>query len=152
MERAEQVTHQIEQALERVQHDPFSTYETYADMQALQRNMTHLQNTLMPQLQQSLQALHPESPLPAQLQQPKQQLEAAVQELERLSSRSILPVAKSSMMWRSSATSSWISKTSSWQRWIICQRFSGGNVPGAQKCSIPAIAHAGSHASHGTLP
>ncbi len=63
MERAEQVTHQIEQALERVQHDPFSTYETYADMQALQQ-----------------------SPSPAQLQQPKQQLEAAVQELERLSS------------------------------------------------------------------
>ena len=86
MERAEQVTRQIEQALERVQHDPFSTYETYADMQALQRNMTHLQNTLMPQLQQSLQALRPQSPSPAQLQQPKQQLESVVQELERLSS------------------------------------------------------------------
>jgi DNA repair ATPase RecN len=85
MEHAEQVTHQIEQALERVQHDPFSTYETYADLQALQRNMAHLQNTLMPQLQQSLQAMHPQSPSPAQLQQPKQQLEAAVQELERLS-------------------------------------------------------------------
>jgi Domain of unknown function (DUF4175) len=86
MERTEQVTRQIEQALERVQHDPFSTYETYADLQALQRNMTHLQNTLMPQLQQSLQALRPQWPSPAQLQQPKQQLEAAVQELERLSS------------------------------------------------------------------
>src|SRR5215510_5605300 len=85
-ERAEQVTRQIEQALERVQHDPFSTYETYADMQALQRNMTHLQNTLMPQLQQSLQALRPQWPSPAQLQQPKQQLESVVQELERLSS------------------------------------------------------------------
>jgi hypothetical protein len=86
MERAAEVTHQIEQALERVQRDPFSTYETYADMQALQRNMAHLQNTLMPQLQQSLQALRPQSPTPAQLQQPQQQLEAVVQELERLSS------------------------------------------------------------------
>jgi hypothetical protein len=86
MERAEEVTHQMEQALERVQRDPFSTYESYADMQALQRNMAHLQHTLMPQLQQSLQALRPQSPTPAQLQQPQQQLEAAVQELERLSS------------------------------------------------------------------
>jgi hypothetical protein len=86
MQRAEEVTHQIEQALERVQRDPFSTYETYADMQALQRNMAHLQNTLMPQLQQSMQALRPQSPTPAQLQQPQQQLEAVVQELERLSS------------------------------------------------------------------
>jgi len=86
MERAEQTTHQLEQALERVQHDPFSTYETFADMQALQRNMAHLQNTLMPQLQQSLQALSPQSPSTAQLQQPQRQLEAAVQELERLSS------------------------------------------------------------------
>ena len=86
MERAEQVTQQLEQALERVQQDPFSTYETYADMQALRRNMMHLQNTLMPQLQQSLQAVRPQSPATAQLQQPKQQLEAVVQELERLSS------------------------------------------------------------------
>jgi uncharacterized protein DUF4175 len=86
MERAAEVTRQIEQALERVQRDPFSTYETYADMQALQRNMAHLQNTLMPQLQQSMQALRPQSPTPAQLQQPQQQLEAVVQELERLSS------------------------------------------------------------------
>ena len=60
MAHLNKVTRQIEQALERVQHDPFSTYETYADMQALQRNMTHLQNTLMPQLQQSLQALRPQ--------------------------------------------------------------------------------------------
>src|SRR5207245_8247694 len=53
---------------------------------ALQRNMAHLQNTLMPQLQQSLQALSPQAPSTAQLQQPKRQLETVVQELERLSS------------------------------------------------------------------
>jgi hypothetical protein len=69
-----------------VQHDPFSTYETYADMQALQRNMTHLQNTLMPSVTAEPASLAPQWPSPAQLQQPKQQLESVVQELERLSS------------------------------------------------------------------
>ena len=86
MERAEQLRRQIEQAMEYVQHDPFSTYETFADMQALQRNMAHLQNALLPQLQQSLQSLSPQAPSAAQLQPPKRQLEAVVQELERLSS------------------------------------------------------------------
>jgi hypothetical protein len=86
MERAEELTRQIEQAMEYVQHDPFSTYESFADMQALQRNMAHLQNTLLPQLQQSLQSVAPQTPSAAQLQAPKRQLEAAVQELERLSS------------------------------------------------------------------
>jgi len=86
MERAEQMRRQIEQALEHVQHDPFSTYETFANMQALQRNMAHLQNTLLPQLQQSMQSLTPQAPSAAQLQPPKRQLESALQELERLSS------------------------------------------------------------------
>ena len=113
MERAEQVTRQIEQALERVQHDPFSTYETYADMQALQRNMTHLQNTSMPQLQQSLQALRPQSPSTAQLQQPNSSSKRPSRNWSAsLPWRSTLPVPKSSMIWRSSAISSWISKTS----------------------------------------
>jgi DNA repair exonuclease SbcCD ATPase subunit len=40
----------------------------------------------MPQLQQSLQAVRPQSPSAAQLQPPKQQLESMIQELERLSS------------------------------------------------------------------
>ncbi len=86
MERAEQLTRQIEQAMDYVQHDPFSTYETFADMQALQRNMVHLQNALLPQLQQSLQALTPQAPAATQLQAPQRQLEAVLQELERLSS------------------------------------------------------------------
>jgi len=86
MERAEQLTRRIEQAMESIQHDPFSTYETFADLQALQRNMAHLQNALLPPLRQSLQALTPQAPSAAQLQAPQRQLEAALQELERLSS------------------------------------------------------------------
>jgi hypothetical protein len=86
MERAEQLASKLEQALEHVQRDPFSTYESFADMQALQRNMAHLQNALLPQLQQRMQGLTPQAPTAAQLQQPKRQLETVVQELERLSS------------------------------------------------------------------
>ena len=86
MERTEQLRRQIEQAMESVRHDPFSTYETFADLQALQRNLTHLQQALLPQLQQSLRALQPQAPSAAQLQPPQRQLEAVVQELERLSS------------------------------------------------------------------
>jgi hypothetical protein len=85
MERTEQLAQQLQDALARVQRDPYSTYETYADMQALQRNMSYLQHTLMPQLQQSMQALSSPSPPTAPLDQSAQQLEDVVQELERLS-------------------------------------------------------------------
>lgn len=86
MERAAQTARQIDQALQQVQKDPFSTYESYADLQALQRNMANLQHTQLPQLQQSLQAVTPQSQTAAQLQPPQRQLDAVVQELERLSS------------------------------------------------------------------
>jgi hypothetical protein len=86
MERTEQLAQQLQDALARVQRDPYSTYETYADMQALQRNMAYLQHTLMPQLQQSMQALSLPSPPTVPLEQSAQQLEDVVQELERLSS------------------------------------------------------------------
>lgn len=85
MERTAQAARQIEQALQQVQQDPFSTYESYADLQALQRNLAALQHTQQPQLQQSMQALTPQQPSAAQLQQPQRQLDAAVRELERLS-------------------------------------------------------------------
>jgi hypothetical protein len=86
MEHAEQVSQQLQEALDRVQRDPYSTYETYADLQALQRNMTSLQQSLLPQLQQSLQALSPQPAPATQLAQPERAVEAVVQELERLSS------------------------------------------------------------------
>jgi hypothetical protein len=86
MERTEQLAQQLQEALTQVQRDPYSTYETYADMQALQRNMTYLQHSLMPQLQQSMQALTPPAAPTAPLEQSAQQLEDVVQELERLSS------------------------------------------------------------------
>ncbi|MGE3538466.1 MAG: DUF4175 family protein [Candidatus Tectimicrobiota bacterium] len=86
MERAEQTARQIEQALQMVQKDPFSTYESYADLQALQRNMATLQEQHLPQVQHSLQALTPNSRTAASLQPPQRQIEAAVQELERLAS------------------------------------------------------------------
>ncbi|HEY7493488.1 MAG TPA: DUF4175 family protein, partial [Candidatus Tectomicrobia bacterium] len=86
MEHAEQVSQQLQEALDRVQRDPYSTFETYADLQALQRNMNYLQQSLLPQLQQSLQALAPQPAPTTQLAQPERQLEEAVQELERMSS------------------------------------------------------------------
>lgn len=86
MARAEQLADRLQEALDRVQRDPYSTYETYVDMQALQRNMTHMQNTLMPQLQQSMQALQPQQAPPTQLSRPEAALEEVLQELERLSS------------------------------------------------------------------
>jgi hypothetical protein len=86
MERTEQLAQQLQEALARVQRDPYSTYETFADMQALQRNMTYLQHTLQPQLQQSMQGLTPPSAPTAPLEQSAQHLEEVVQELERLSS------------------------------------------------------------------
>jgi hypothetical protein len=86
MEHAEQIAQRLQEALSRVQRDPYSTYETYADLQALQRNMSYLQHTLLPQLQQSLQALTPQPAPATQLAQPERHLDAVVQELERLSS------------------------------------------------------------------
>ncbi len=85
MERTEQLAQQLAQAMERMPQDPMSTYDTYADMQALQRNLANVQQTLMPQLQQSLQALTPDARSAAPLQAPQQRMEAVVQELERLS-------------------------------------------------------------------
>ncbi|MDH3598964.1 MAG: hypothetical protein OEU26_04895 [Candidatus Tectomicrobia bacterium] len=88
MERAEQLSEQIDQAMTKVQNDPYSTYETFTDLQALQRNMDYLQQNLMPQLQQNMQAMSPPSasPSPEQREQTEESLEEVVEELERLSS------------------------------------------------------------------
>lgn len=86
MAQTETLSERLQEALERVQRDPHSTYETFADMQALQQNLAYLQQALMPQLQQSLQALTPQPAPATQFDQPQQKLEAVVQELERLSS------------------------------------------------------------------
>lgn len=88
MERAEQVSEQIDQAMTKVQNDPYSTYETFSDLQTLQRNMDYLQQNLMPQLQQNMQAMSPPSasPSPEQREQTEESLEEVVEELERLSS------------------------------------------------------------------
>ncbi|MGQ4809446.1 hypothetical protein NKDENANG_02863 [Candidatus Entotheonellaceae bacterium PAL068K] len=83
--RAEQLGDRLREALEQIQRDPYSTYETFADMQTLQRNLTHLNHSLLPQLQKSLQSLVPQQS-PAQLAQPEERLEEVVEELERLSS------------------------------------------------------------------
>jgi hypothetical protein len=90
MERAEQVAEQIDQAMAKVQNDPYSTYETFSDLQALQRNMDYVQQNLMPQLQQNMQAmsLPSASPSPEQRAQTEASLEEVVEELERLSSLS----------------------------------------------------------------
>ena len=119
-ERAEQMMRQLEQAMQHVQRDPFSTYETFADMQALQRNMAHLQNALLPQLQQSLQSLTPQSPHAAQLQPPQRQLEEVVQELERLSSLADhIASGEKLKTLRSSVIKCSISKTGFSLPWII---------------------------------
>ena len=86
MQRAEQLSEQIDQAMTKVQNDPYSTYETFTDLQALQRNMDYLQQNLMPQLQQNMQAMNPQSASPEQREQAEQSLEEVVEELERLSS------------------------------------------------------------------
>lgn len=88
MERVDEVAQQIEQALARVQNDPYSTYETFADLQAMQRNMSHLQSAMMTPLQQSMQALTPQEASPEQLAKPAQQLEDVLRELERLATLS----------------------------------------------------------------
>ena len=87
-ERAEQLSQQVDEALARVQTDPYSSYESFADLQALQRNMDRLQNSLMPSLQQSMQAMPPQSPSPSQMAEPQERLEDVLQELERMASLS----------------------------------------------------------------
>jgi hypothetical protein len=84
MARAEQLTNRLQEALEQVQRDPYSTYETFADMQALQRNMAYLQSVLLPQLRRSMQSLgsRPAAPLAPS----EEHLEEVIKELERLSS------------------------------------------------------------------
>ncbi|MEE8304271.1 MAG: DUF4175 family protein [Candidatus Tectomicrobia bacterium] len=86
MARAEALADRLQEALDRVQRDPYSTYETFADMQALQQNMAYMQDTLMPQLQQRMQSLTPQPAPSTQFDQPEQALEEVIQELERLSS------------------------------------------------------------------
>lgn len=86
MAQTETLSERVQKALERVQRDPYSTYETFADMQVLQQNLAYLNQSLMPQLQQSLQALTPQPAPATQFDQPRQKLESVVQEFERLSS------------------------------------------------------------------
>ena len=87
-ERAEQLSQQVDEALARVQNDPYSSYESFADLQALQRNMDRLQNSLMPSLQQSMQAMPQQDPSPSQMAEPQERLEDVLQELERMASLS----------------------------------------------------------------
>ena len=87
-QRAEQIAQQVDEALARVQNDPYSSYESFADLQALQRNMERLQNNLMPALQQSMQAMPPQSPSPSQMAEPQERLEDVLEELERMASLS----------------------------------------------------------------
>lgn len=87
-QRAEQLAEQVEEALARVQNDPYSSYESFADLQALQRNMERLQNSLMPALQQSMQAMPPQNASPSQTAEPQERLEDVLQELERMASLS----------------------------------------------------------------
>jgi hypothetical protein len=82
--RAEQVASQIEEALDKVQNDPYSTYETYADMQALQRNMDYLRQNLMPKLQEAMQPMSEMAASTDRQGQTTSALEDVVRELERL--------------------------------------------------------------------
>jgi len=85
-ERAEQLAEQLDEALAKVQNDPYSTYETYADLQALQRNMGYLQQELIPQLEQAMQPMQTPPASDAQQARADEALEKVVEELERLSS------------------------------------------------------------------
>ena len=87
-QQAEQLSQQVDEALARVQNDPYSSYESFADLQALQRNMDRLQNSLMPQLRQSMQAMPPQNPSPSEMAEPQERLEDVLQELERMASLS----------------------------------------------------------------
>ncbi len=85
-QRTEQLSEQLDDALAKVQNDPYSTYETYADLQALQRNLDYLQRELMPELQQAMQPMQSPPTSDAQRDQADEALEDVVQELERMSS------------------------------------------------------------------
>jgi hypothetical protein len=87
-QRAAQLAEQVNEALARVQNDPYSSYESFADLQALQRNMERLQNSLMPALLQRLHALLQQNALPWQMAEPQERLEDVLQELERMASLS----------------------------------------------------------------
>ena len=87
-QRAEQLAEQVDEALARVQNDPYSSYESFADLQALQRNMERMQNNLMPALQQSMQAMPQQNASPSQMAEPQERLEDVLQELERMASLS----------------------------------------------------------------
>ncbi len=87
-QRAEQLAEQVDEALARVQNDPYSSYESFADLQALQRNMERLQNSLMPALQQSMQAMPQQNASSPQLSEPQERLEDVLEELERMASLS----------------------------------------------------------------
>ncbi len=86
-QRAEQLAEQVDEALARVQNDPYSSYESFADLQVLQRNMERLQNSLMPTLQQGMQAMPQQNASPS-LGQSQERLEDVLQELERMASLS----------------------------------------------------------------
>ena len=87
-QRAEQLAEQVDEALARVQNDPYSSYESFADLQALQRNMERMQNNLMPALQQSMQAMPQQNASPSQMAEPQERLEDVLEELERMASLS----------------------------------------------------------------
>ena len=87
-QRAEQLAEQVDEALARVQNDPYSSYESFADLQALQRNMERMQNNLMPALQQSMQAMPQQNASPSQMSEPQERLEDVLEELERMASLS----------------------------------------------------------------
>ena len=87
-QRAEQLAEQVDEALARVQNDPYSSYESFADLQALQQNMERMQNNLMPALQQSMQAMPQQNASPSQMAEPQERLEDVLEELERMASLS----------------------------------------------------------------
>ena len=87
-QRAEQLAEQVDEALARVQNDPYSSYESFADLQALQRNMERMQNNLMPALQHSMQAMPQQNASPSQMSEPQERLEDVLEELERMASLS----------------------------------------------------------------
>ncbi|GIX48354.1 MAG: hypothetical protein KatS3mg131_2565 [Candidatus Tectimicrobiota bacterium] len=82
--QVQQLAQQLAEALDRVQNDPYSTYETYANLRAMQRNLEHLQQSLLPRLQAQLQPLTPQAASPSQLAPAQAALEETIRELERL--------------------------------------------------------------------
>lgn len=87
-ERAAAISQKLDEALAQVQDDPYSTYETFASLQAMQRNLSHVQNALLPPLQQSLQNLTPATASPQSMADTDQRLDETVREMERLATLS----------------------------------------------------------------